>query len=213
MIYEPGAAESPADIRSLVLPMLEQDLVPIVQLGHPVLRQSAAPYTGQLRDDELPALIELMRRVMHHAPGVGLAAPQIGIPLSIAVLEDAYAPDPETAEVRERTPLEFFTIINPRYEALDGQTAAFYEGCLSFEGYQGVVERHRSVRLDYDDESGTPRQRTFTGWPARIVQHETDHLNGIVYVDKVLTRSLSSNAEYPRWASPDIGEARRGLGF
>lgn len=213
MIHEAGAAESPANIRSLVLPMLEQDLVPIVQLGHPVLRRPAARFEGQLEATELHALIALMRRVMHHAPGVGLAAPQIGIPLSLAVLEDAYAPDPEAAEVRERTPLEFFTVLNPRYEALDGQTASFYEGCLSFEGYQGVVERHRSVRLDYDDEHGTAQQRTFTGWPARIVQHETDHLNGIVYVDKVLTRSLSSNAEYPRWASPDIGEARRGLGF
>lgn len=213
MIYESGAAESPAAIRSLVLPMLEEELVPIVQLGHPVLRRPAVPFDGQLDPEELKALTALMRRVMHHAPGVGLAAPQIGIPLRLAVLEDAYAPDPEAAEVRERTPLDFFTIINPRYEPLDGRTAAFYEGCLSFEGYQGVVERHHSVRLDYDDELGNVQQRTFSGWPARIVQHETDHLNGVVYVDKVMTRSLTSNAEYIRWAAPEIDEARRVLGF
>ncbi len=213
MIYEPSAAESPAAVRSLVLPMLDMDLVPIVQLGHPVLRRPALPYEGQLQADELQALIELMRRVMHHAPGVGLAAPQIGIPLRLAVLEDAYAPDPDVAEARERTPLEFFTIINPRYEPEGAQTASFYEGCLSFEGYQGVVERYRSVRLDYEDEHGQARQRTFSGWPARIVQHETDHLNGIVYVDKAFTRSLSSNGEYPRWAATDIEDARRTLGF
>ena len=213
MIYEPSAAESPAAIRSLVLPMLEQELVPIVQLGHPVLRRPALPYEGQLEASELQTLIELMRRVMHHAPGVGLAAPQIGIPLRLAVLEDTYAADPDGPELRERTPLDFFTIINPRYEPMDDRTASFYEGCLSCEGYQAVVDRYRSVRLDYEDEHGQAQQRAFSGWPARIVQHETDHLNGIVYVDKAYTRSLSSNAEYPRWASADIEDARRTLGF
>lgn len=193
--------------------MLEQELVPIVQLGHPVLRHPALPYEGQLEASELQALIELMRRVMHHAPGVGLAAPQIGIPLRLAVLEDTYAADPDGPELRERTPLDFFTIINPRYEPMDDRTASFYEGCLSFEGYQAVVDRYRSVRLDYEDEHGQAQQRAFSGWPARIVQHETDHLNGIVYVDKAYTRSLSSNAEYPRWASADIEDARRTLGF
>ncbi|WP_422455558.1 peptide deformylase [Arthrobacter sp. 7Tela_A1] len=213
MIYEPSAAESSAAIRELVLPMLESELVPIVQLGHPALRRPAVPFDGQLNDDELAALIALMRRVMHDAPGVGLAAPQIGIPLRIAVLEDNYVPEPEAAELRERSPLPFFTIMNPRYEPLDDQTAAFYEGCLSFEGYQGVVVRHRSVGLDYDDEAGTARRREFHGWSARIVQHETDHLNGIVYVDKALTRSLSSNSEFMRWAAPGIDDARRILGF
>ncbi|MBD7994155.1 peptide deformylase [Arthrobacter sp. Sa2CUA1] len=193
--------------------MLEHEEVPIVQLGHPALRRPAVPFEGQLEDDELAALVELMRRVMHAAPGVGLAAPQIGIPLRLAVLEDGFVADPAVAEERERSPLPFFTILNPRYEPLDDRMAAFYEGCLSFEGYQGVVVRHRSVALDYDDEAGITRRREFHGWPARIVQHETDHLNGIVYVDKVLTRSLCSNAEYPRWAAPGIDEARRVLGF
>lgn len=213
VIYEPGSAESAASVRSLVLPMLEHDLVPILQLGHPVLRRPAVPVDGQLRDEELAALVALMRRVMHHAPGVGLAAPQIGIPLRLAVLEDTYTPDPEAAELRERSALPFFTIMNPRYEPISEESAAFYEGCLSFEGYQGVVVRHRSVALDYDDETGTARRREFHGWQARIVQHETDHLNGIVYVDKVLTRSLCSNSEYARWAAPGIEEARRALGF
>lgn len=213
MIFEPGSAESAAAIRGLVLPLLDRDLVPIVQLGHPALRRPALPVDGQLDDAELGALVALMRRVMHHAPGVGLAAPQIGIPLRLAVLEDSFTPDPETAELRERSPLPFLTILNPRYEPLDDTTASFYEGCLSFEGYQGVVVRHRSVGLDYDDEAGVARRREFHGWPARIVQHETDHLNGIVYVDKVLTRSLCANSEYPRWAAPGISDARRVLGF
>lgn len=202
------------NIRDLVLPLLEADLPPIVQLGHPALRRPALPYDGQLNTAELHSFIELMRRVMHAAPGVGLAAPQLGIPLRIAVLEDGFDADPEIAASRERSPLPFFAAINPVYTPLGTETAEFFEGCLSFNGYQGVVPRHRSVELHYTHDDGGSRLREFHGWQARIVQHETDHLNGIVYVDKVLTRSLCSNAEYvTRWASPSIDEARRTLDF
>ena len=193
--------------------MLEMDLPPIVQLGHPALRQPALPYDGQLDDGELDTLIQLMRRVMHAAPGVGLAAPQLGIPLQIAVLEDTFE-DPDFTDLRERYPLPFFTAINPAYRPAAPETAEFYEGCLSFNGYQGVVPRYRSVSLQYMDAAGVSVEQNFQGWQARIVQHETDHLAGTVYVDKVLTRSLCSNTEYlRRWASPSIDEARRGLGF
>jgi len=206
--------ESTALLRDLVLPMLEQELVPIVQLGHPALRREALPFNGELDAAELEALIALMRRVMHAAPGVGLAAPQLGIPLQIAVLEDTYEVGAEAAEVRNRVPLPFFTILNPRYEADGEESAEFFEGCLSFEGYQGVVRRHASVVRDYTDPQSRQHMERFSGWQARIVQHETDHLFGTVYVDRVLTRSLCSNAEYARrWASPGIGEAQRVLGF
>jgi peptide deformylase len=201
-------------IRNLVLPLLEAGEAAIVQLGHPVLRQPAVPFDGQLDDAELAGLLELMRRTMHAAPGVGLAAPQLGIPLRIAVLEDEFDVDPAAAAVRERTPLPYFAIINPAYEPADGRTALFYEGCLSFAGFQGVVERPRSVRLDYRRPDGSAAAEEFTGWPARIVQHETDHLDGTLYVDKVLTRSLAGNAEYREyWNGPDIARARAGLGF
>ena len=201
-------------IRDLVLPLLDADLPPIVQLGHPALRQPAIPFDGQLSYTELHVFITLMRRVMHAAPGVGLAAPQLGIPLSIAVLEDSFEADPDLTDVRERRPLPFFTAINPHYTPVGTDTATFFEGCLSFSGYQGVVPRHRAVNLQYTDAEGISRSRTFEGWQARIAQHETDHLNGVVYVDKVLTRSLCSNAEYlRRWASPTVDEARQALGF
>lgn len=201
-------------IRDLVLPLLEAEMPPIVQLGHPALRQPAVPYDGQLNAAELAALITLMRRVMHAAPGVGLAAPQLGIPLQIAVLEDGFDVDPEISDLRERHPLPFFTVVNPVYTPLGTETVEFYEGCLSFNGYQGVVPRYRAVSLRYSDPAGTAVERSFRGWPARIVQHETDHLHGTVYVDKVLTRSLCNNAEYlHRWASPSVDEARQALGF
>jgi len=202
-------------VRELVLALLEAGgTAPIVQLGHPALRQPAQPFDGQLDQAELAALLELMRRTMHAAPGVGLAAPQLGIGLRIAVLEDGFAGDPAIAAVRERTPLPYLAVVNPSYAPAGTDTALFYEGCLSFAGFQGVVERHRTVRLDFQHPDGTPATEVFTGWPARIVQHETDHLNGTLYLDKVLTRSLAGDAEYQhRWAAPDIGRARAGLGF
>lgn len=206
---------SPAQIRETVQEILAAGVLPpIVQAGHPVLRQQAAEYSGQLSTSELDELILLMRRVMHDAPGVGLAAPQLGIPLQLAVLEDPYDVDPETAAVRDRAPLEFFAIVNPNYREVGHGTAAFYEGCLSLQGLQAVVSRPDRVRLDFTDPGGTRRQQEFSGWQARIVQHETDHLRGMLYIDKAELRSLSTNAEYgARWHHPDIRLARQELGF
>src|SRR6478672_12828432 len=189
-------------------------LPPIVQAGHPVLRHVAAPFDGQLSDADLGHLIDLMRSVMHKAPGVGLAAPQLGIPLQLAVLEDQFDVDPDVAAARGREPLPFFAMLNPRYEPLGTAKKAFYEGCLSLNGLQAAVLRPESVRLDFTAVDGTAQQRDFTGWQARIVQHETDHLHGVLYLDRAELRSLSNNAEYSaRWAQPDISHARQELGF
>jgi peptide deformylase len=208
-------------VREHVLRLLEAadtapgGVAPIVQAGHPVLRAVAAPYDGQLDDSELAALVELMRRTMHAAPGVGLAAPQIGLSLALAVVEDPGAMDPEVAELRERPPLPFRVLVNPRYEAIGDERAAFYEGCLSVVGYQAVVARHRSVRLTGADESGRALDEVATGWPARIVQHETDHLGGTLYVDRAELRSLSASDELGAlWAGePRPTTAARALGF
>jgi peptide deformylase len=189
-------------------------LPPIVQAGHPVLRQQAAAFDGQISDTELEQLIVLMRNVMHEAPGVGLAAPQIGIPLQLAVLEDQFDVDPESAAIRHRMPLEFLAILNPRYAPVGPETAAFFEGCLSVSGLQAVVVRHERVLLQYETRDGRGTEQEFEGWQARIVQHETDHLQGTLYLDRAELRSLSSNAEYAaNWAEPGIAKARAGLGF
>lgn len=202
-------------IQETVQQVLTAGVLPaIVQAGHPALRQLAAPFTGQLDDAELGQLIDLMRSVMHKAPGVGLAAPQLGIPLQLAVLEDQFVVDAEVAAARGREPLPFFAMLNPSYQPLGGSTAAFYEGCLSLDGLQAAVSRPEAVRLDFTAPDGSPQQREFSGWQARIVQHETDHVHGILYLDRAELRSISNNAEYSaRWAQPDISLARKELGF
>lgn len=189
-------------------------LPPIVQAGHPVLRHAAAPFTGQLTDAELGQLVGLMRSVMHKAPGVGLAAPQLGIPLQIAVLEDQFEVDPDVAAARGREPLPFFVMLNPSYVPLGSAAVAFYEGCLSVAGLQAAVMRPQAVRLGFTALDGSQLEREFSGWQARIVQHETDHVHGILYLDRAELRSISSNAEYSaRWSQPDISHARQELGF
>jgi peptide deformylase len=211
----PDTALSPAQIRDLVDHILAAGVLPpIVQAGHPALRRKAAHYDGQLADGQLDRLIGLMREVMHEAPGVGLAAPQLGIPLQLAVVEDQYDVDPDAAALRHRSPLEFTAVVNPRYTALGPDTASFYEGCLSLNGLQAVVARPERVLLEFETPAGTAMQREFAGWQARIVQHETDHLNGILYVDRAQLRSLSSNSEYAaHWAEAGISRAQEGLGF
>lgn len=211
----PQATAGADEIREAVERLLSAESPPpIVQAGHPALRQRAAAFDGQLSQDQLGRLVGIMRHVMHEAPGVGLAAPQLGIPLQLAVLEDQYDVDPEAAALRNRSPLEFLAILNPRYTPLGSGHASFYEGCLSLNGLQAVVARPDAVLLEYVTPDGAAERREFSGWQARIVQHETDHLNGILYIDRAQLRSLSSNAEYAaHWAEAGISTARDGLGF
>ncbi len=170
-------------------------ILPIVKAGHPVLRAVTTPYQGQL-GDLLPDLLEYMRRTMLDAPGVGLAANQIGLGLALAVVWDPGTDDPD--DPRERVAVPHRTILNPRYEAVaapdsgEVEGRAFYEGCLSVPGYQAVVNRARAVRLIGQDEHGEPLDEVLVGWPARIVQHETDHLGGMLYLDRADLRSLAA---------------------
>jgi peptide deformylase len=196
------------------------DLLPIVSCGELVLRQPAGPVDpARLARGDLAGLIAQMRRTMHDAPGVGLAAPQIGTPLQLAVLED----DPErwgqlTEEQlasRERSALPFTVFANPELTPVeDAGLVTFYEGCLSVPGFVGAVARHRSVRVDALDAHGVPFSAVFSGWAARIAQHEIDHLRGILYLDRVETRSLSTLDNYAAyWAGRPPEEVADELGF
>lgn len=193
------------------LDTFDRGVLPIVQAGHPVLRQPAAAYDGQL-GDLLPALLDSMRLTMVDAPGVGLAAPQIGIGLQIAVVHDEGAP---VGDPRERTPLEHRVLVNPAYVGVGDERRSFFEGCLSVHGYQAVVARYRTVRLTGWDESGVVIDEELTGWPARIIQHETDHLRGELYLDHAEIRSLTTTDNLATlWSAPSgLSEASQGLVF
>ena len=212
-----GAMSTTSTVKDRVEALVElyrDDVAPIVALGDPVLRRQAEPYDGQLDGDLLHEFVELLRRTMKAAPGVGLAAPQVGVSLRMAVMEDPATVPDEIAEARERYPLEFFAALNPSYEAVGRARRGFYEGCLSMPGYTGVVNRPLKVDAVYTDLTGERRKRALSGWQARIFQHETDHLSGTVYVDKLEPRSLATSANYTnRWADPVPTRAAKELGF
>ena len=191
----------------------KDSILPIVQAGDPVLRQHSVSYQGQLSAATLGKLIETMRITMVAAPGVGLAAPQIGLGLALAVVEDhahGGAPDP-----REIAEFPLHTIINPSYEPLGVQTRSFYEGCLSFDGFQAVRRRWLDVNARWQDESGQWHEEQLHGWPARIFQHETDHLSGELYIDHAEIRSLTTTENLEDyWADDPVPtEAAKELGF
>jgi peptide deformylase len=169
----------------------------IVQVGEPVLREQARLLKrDEIRSPSIQQLIELMRETMYDAPGVGLAAPQVGLSLQLAVIEDkpeytANSPADRLKE-REREPVPFHVIVNPRITLHEGDSVEFYEGCLSFPSYAAKVKRARRVRVDCLDHKGESKVIDASGWYARILQHEVDHLSGTVFVDRMDTRTLAT---------------------
>lgn len=167
----------------------------IVQAGNPVLRKQGRQLTREeISSPSIQELIELMRETMRDAPGVGLAAPQIGESIQLAVIEDRaeYLRDLSEEQLArlQRSAIPFHVIINPKLSFLDNSSAQFFEGCLSLEGYQAVVDRALNVRVECLNERGEEITINAQGWYARILQHEIDHLNGTMYVDRMKTRTL-----------------------
>lgn len=122
------------DVEQLIKTGGKEKLLPIVQAGEPVLRQRTVAYNGQLSKRTLAKLIDTMHTTMLEAPGVGLAATQIGLGLALAVVEDHVRDDED--DPREIAEFPFHVIINPSYKPTSDKTASFYEGCLSFDGYK-----------------------------------------------------------------------------
>ena len=191
----------------------------IVQTGEPVLRQIGRRLTHE--EIALPAIQELighMRDTMRDAPGVGLAAPQVGLPIQLAVVEDRaeYLKGiaPELLAERERQPVPFMVLINPDIVEYSEETVEFFEGCLSIAGFSALVKRARRVRVEYLDEHGQPQRLQASGWFARILQHEIDHLNGRLYIDRMETRSFTSLDNMGRhWKDLPIESVRAALGL
>jgi peptide deformylase len=177
--------------------------IKIAIVGEPVLRAAARELSReQILSPEIQSLIESMRETVRDAPGVGLAAPQIGESLQLAVIEDKaeYHKTLTEAELRERgrTEVPFHVIVNPRIELLTEPTETFFEGCLSLPGFTALVPRAKRVRVQCLDHRGEPRTIDASGWYARILQHEIDHLRGSLYIDRMQTTSFSSLENYTR---------------
>jgi peptide deformylase len=182
------------------------------QVGETVLRRKARALTiEEILSSQIQDLIESMRETMHDAPGVGLAAPQVGLSIQLVVIEDQLEliqklPPQQVAE-RERRPVPLQVVINPTLVVDRDEAVEFFEGCLSLPGFTAIVPRARCVRVDCLNERAEPVVIRAEGWYARILQHEIDHLNGILYIDRMKSRSFSNLDNHARhWKDKSIAE-------
>lgn len=171
---------------------------PIVRLGHPSLRAPARPVLpGELASPELQALIDDMIETMREARGVGLAAPQVGLEKQLFVYESQSPPD-------RMDPIPLQVVVNPMISPHSRELVYDWEGCLSIPDLRGLVPRHGEVRVQGLDREGTMVDYVVAGFEARIVQHEYDHLNGVVFLDRM--RDLRSLSYTTEWESYMAGE-------
>ena len=192
----------------------------IVQAGEKVLRQKARDLTtDEIRGSTVRQLVEMMRETMRDAPGVGLAAPQIGMALRMAVIEDREQYQkilsPQQLVERDRRPVPFHVIINPKISLVDPEdTDLFFEGCLSVAGFTALVPRVRRVIVDCLNEHGEAVRIEASGWYARILQHEIDHLDGSLYIDRMNPRSFMTTDNFSRhWKDSTLAEVQSALGL
>jgi peptide deformylase len=189
----------------------------IVQVGEPVLRQRARPLLQEeIALPETQQLIAWMHETMRDAPGVGLAAPQVGLAVQLVVIEDRpeYSRDISADRLaeRERKPVPFQVLINPRIIEQSADQAEFFEGCLSLAGFSALVKRSRQIAVEYLDDRGQPRRIEAEGWYARILQHEIDHLHGRLYIDRMDSRSFMSIDNLTRhWKDRPVEAVRQAL--
>jgi peptide deformylase len=175
----------------------------IVSVGEPGLRTSSQALSREeILSPRIHDLIEHMRETIRDAPGVGLAAPQVGESIQLVVIEDRveYHKTLSGAELQERDRREipFHVLINPVIEAVGESTTSFFEGCLSLPGYTALVSRARQVRVSALDHHGESSVIEASGWYARILQHEIDHLHGALYIDRMDPRTFSTLENYTR---------------
>jgi peptide deformylase len=151
----------------------------VLKMGHPILRQVAVP-VANFHGTELKQLVADMDETMRSLSGAGIAAPQIGVSLRVVIFEVT-----ENPRYPHVAPIPYTVLINPEVTALDATEEEGWEGCLSVPGMRGLVPRARRVRYRGFDLSGAPLDRTVEGFHARVVQHEVDHLDGILYPQRI----------------------------
>jgi peptide deformylase len=183
-------------------------MLEIVEVGDPVLRERAREVTAdELASPEVQALIEEMIETKRAANGAGLAAPQVGEPLRIAIAEV----EPHNPRYPYKPPLPLTVLVNPVLEPLDDEVALINEGCLSVPNLRGEVPRHMSIAVRYVDRDGSEHEEVRRGLTAGTFQHEVDHLDGVLFVDRADPRSLSTGDAYERLHREEWERRARGI--
>jgi peptide deformylase len=169
---------------------------PICRMGNPVLRENAKKLdTKDLNSEIFRQLLIDLKDSMDHYGGIGIAAPQIGVSLQVAIIE---LEGPNRYGENSGLPLTIF--INPEFEILTDETQGFWEGCLSVPGLRGFVERPKKVRVRFLNEKGEQKEILAEGFLATVIQHELDHLFGTLYVDRIKDpKLLSFQDEYEKF--------------
>lgn len=167
-------------------------------MGHPTLRQVARQVpVADLASARLRDLIADLVETLHDAGGIGLAAPQIGASERVAIVEIG------KSSAGGMQPLPLTACVNPTVEVCDPVTAGYWEGCLSVPGLRGYVERPQHIRIGFFDQLGRRRSMVAKGFLATVFQHEFDHLDGKLYIDRVSDpRMLAFEEEFIRHVLP-----------
>ena len=161
-------------------------ILKVARMGHPVLRLKARPLSKEeIGSPEITRLIQDMKETMDEYGGIGIAAPQVHVSLQLALI--GYADSNSRYPDQGEFPLSVF--INPVITVLDETEQSFWEGCLSVPELRGLVPRPRKIRVDYLDEKGNSRSITTEDFLATVFQHELDHLQGVLYVDRIRDRT------------------------
>ena len=179
-------------------------ILKVARLGFPSLRTAAQPVAvDRIRSPEFQRLIDDMVETMYEYHGVGLAAPQVHLPIQLAVLEVQNHP-----RYPDMPPVPLTVLINPEVSILDRSTVDEFEGCLSIPDLRGLVPRFKELRVKALGRAGEPLDFTAHDFHARVIQHETDHLKGEVYLDRMPNlRQLGFLDEWQRFLLPKKNNA------
>ncbi len=169
----------------------------ILRMGHPILRQPAVPMTAEeLGSPQTRQLIADMVETLQAYGGIGLAAPQIGVSKRLAIIAITGGP----SRYGDIPPMPLTVFANPSIEVLPGPSAGYWEGCLSVPGLRGFVERPQHIRVRYQQLDGQSQELVLQGFLATVFQHEFDHLDGHLYLDRMQDmQKLMFEAEYQQF--------------
>ena len=172
----------------------------ILRMGHPLLREAASPLEpDKLGSEWLHGLIADMVDTLHDYGGIGLAAPQIGESVQVAIIEI----DDGSSRYGDLDAMPLSVFINPVIEVVDSATHGYWEGCLSVPGLRGFVERPQHIKIRYTSDQGETEELELQGFSATVFQHEFDHLEGKLFIDRITdTRLLAFEREFERYLVP-----------